>query len=95
MPIQTQPGHYADFTLTPSQCADWIISQASGLSQHTVVAFGWMNQPRASAVAYHRDKMAEQIERIRELCDRLEAHLEHVEALTVEVEAPALIEEVA
>ena len=79
--------YYADLTLTPSQCADWIISQASNLSQHTVVAFGWMSQPAASAVDYHREVMAEKIERIRELCDKLEAHIQHVEAPAVEVEA--------
>jgi hypothetical protein len=87
MPIPTQPGYYADLTLMPSQCADWIIDQASGLSQHTVMAFGWMSQPAASSHNYHREVMAEKIERIRELCDKLEAHIQHVEAPAVEVEA--------
>jgi hypothetical protein len=76
MTNQTQPGYYAEYDLQPSQACEFIVRNASEMQSHVVMAFGWMSLRPEKKSIYHVEQIAEQIERIRELCDILQAHVD-------------------
>jgi len=86
MPHNVRPDRFTEYNLEPSQCGEWIIENAAALQSSVIVCYGWMSSRPPVRDAYHTQTVLDQIERIRQLLNILEAHVEPPAAEAAPVE---------
>lgn len=87
MTNQTPSNYYDQYDLAPSQCCEWIARETSEMQSHVVMAFGWMSTRPENVSPYHLEQVGNQVARLRQLADILQAHVDRVSVQALEVEA--------
>jgi hypothetical protein len=76
MTTEPKTSYYAQYDLEPSSVCEWLIRETSETQSHVVMFFGWMSKQPRNVEPYHLTVVANQIKRLRELTDILQAHVD-------------------